>query len=63
MRRIGMAACASLLAVLPCRRAAAQDHDHARPGASGVGTVHFATSCRPAVAPRFDRFASNGHPA
>jgi hypothetical protein len=44
-----------LLAVLTAP-AAAQEHRHS-PAASGeaLGTVHFATSCTPAVAPRFDR--------
>ena len=32
--------------------AAAQEHAHAT---ESLGTVHFATSCRPAVAPQFDR--------
>src|SRR3954471_24972335 len=55
MRRIGTVARVSLLAVLTCRPAAAQDHDPAHPAPGGLGTVHFATSCRPAVAPQFDR--------
>jgi hypothetical protein len=33
--------------------AGAQDHEHATAGK--LGTVHFETSCAPAVAPRFDR--------
>ena len=34
--------------------APAQDHPHAKQ-AEQLGTVHFATSCRPAVSPLFDR--------
>ncbi len=46
---------APLLTAPLATRAAAQAHrEHAGPGA-GLGTVHFPTSCRPAVAPRFDR--------
>ena len=41
-----------LLAIAP--RARAQDHAHV-PGTERLGTVHFATSCNPAVAPQFDR--------
>ena len=33
----------------------AQDHVHAQGDAEKLGTVHFATSCSPAVAPEFDR--------
>lgn len=51
---------AALLVVLLAtpfpRPAAAQGHVHPAPGGGdGLGTVHFATSCAPAVAPRFDR--------
>ena len=35
--------------------AAAQEHEHAGTAPGKVGTVHFATSCRPAAAPQFDR--------
>jgi hypothetical protein len=35
--------------------AAAQDHQHAAPGAEKLGTVHFATSCSAAAQPSFDR--------
>ena len=45
----------SLLAlVVLATRLPAQAHAHPG-GAEQLGTVHFATSCRPAVAPTFDR--------
>ena len=47
-----VAACAALLFL--AAPAAAQEHPHQHP-ADSLGTVHFATSCAPAVAPRFDR--------
>ncbi|HEX2780745.1 MAG TPA: hypothetical protein VHM30_14685, partial [Gemmatimonadaceae bacterium] len=55
MTRPGLASVAALLLVLPAT-AVAQAHA-AHHGASGekLGTVHFATSCSPAVATRFDR--------
>ncbi len=44
---------AVLLVALLATRASAQAHaEHA---GAGLGTVHFSTSCRPEVAPRFDR--------
>jgi hypothetical protein len=54
MKRLSIAA-AAVLCLLPAR-APAQQHAHA-PGSSPerLGTVHFANSCSPAVAPLFDR--------
>jgi hypothetical protein len=46
-------ASAALLAV-SAHVAVAQEHAHPAP-AENLGTVHFQTSCSPAVAPRFDR--------
>jgi tetratricopeptide (TPR) repeat protein len=52
-RRLGPLAAALLLAASP---APAQQPDHAAHAvAERLGTVHFATSCAPAVAPAFDR--------
>jgi hypothetical protein len=54
MRRTTIATAAILL-VLP---ASARSQEHAHPQgapAEVLGTVHFATTCRPAVAPQFDR--------
>ena len=46
---------ALLLVALLATHAAAQGHpDHATPRAE-LGSVHFPTSCRPEVAPSFDR--------
>jgi tetratricopeptide (TPR) repeat protein len=42
-------------AVLAPGRAAAQGHAHPPGSAERLGTVRFATSCSPAVAPQFDR--------
>ena len=55
MTRTSAVATAVLL-TLPASTAQSQDHAHAQ-GASAekLGTVHFATSCRPVVAPQFDR--------
>jgi hypothetical protein len=44
----------ALFALAASAPAAAQDH-HARPAAEKLGTVHFPTSCAPAVAPQMDR--------
>ncbi|MBX6331380.1 MAG: hypothetical protein IRY91_06015 [Gemmatimonadaceae bacterium] len=54
MRRVLIAT--TLVLALRTPAAVAQEHPHAH-GAPGerLGTVHFATSCRPAVAQRFDR--------
>jgi hypothetical protein len=51
IRRI--APCALLVALSPV--AAAQEHRHSAASPEELGTVHFATSCAPAVAPKFDR--------
>jgi hypothetical protein len=48
------------LATLVAAPAVAQDH-HAAPAVEKLGTVHFATSCAPAVAPRMDRAVSLLH--
>ncbi|MEO6525579.1 MAG: hypothetical protein ABIP93_03030 [Gemmatimonadaceae bacterium] len=55
MNRTSVFAAVALLA-LPAARVHAQDHAHPR-GASAerLGTVHFATSCSPAVNSQFDR--------
>ncbi len=53
MTRLSAFARAALLAALLPGSIAAQGHPH--PAGGGLGTVHFATSCRPAVAPQFDR--------
>ena len=44
-----------LLAALLASRVAAQEHPHPAGASDGLGTVHFTTSCQPAVAPQFDR--------
>jgi hypothetical protein len=55
MTRVCSAAAAILLTV-PAFAAYPQDHAHGGDtGAEKLGTVHFATSCNPSVAPRFDR--------
>ncbi|MET0397019.1 MAG: hypothetical protein ABW277_09375 [Longimicrobiaceae bacterium] len=53
MTRFSASARAVLLAALLPLPVAAQGHPH--PTGAGLGTVHFATSCSPAAAPRFDR--------
>ena len=55
MTRLSVAA-AAVLFTLPALAAYAQEHAHF-PGAPAekLGTVHFATSCSPRVAPQFDR--------
>lgn len=45
---------ASVIGVAFASKAFAQDHQHHPPGEK-LGTVHFQTSCSPAVAPAFDR--------
>ena len=40
---------------LSCAGSAAAQHAHAPTANGRLGTVHFATSCRPAIAPQFDR--------
>ncbi len=46
---------AALLVALMATRSVAQVHDHAMAGTEKLGSVHFATSCAPFVAPQFDR--------
>jgi len=54
MKRLSIAA-ATVLCLLPAR-VLTQGHAHPSAGSpEKLGTVHFATSCSPAVAPRFDR--------
>ena len=55
MTRVSVLAAAVLLTV-PASAAHAQEHAHAQGAPTEkLGTVHFATSCSPAVAPQFDR--------
>ena len=54
MRLTGFGALAALVAVLLPAPGAAQDH-HAAHAGEKLGTVHFATSCAPALAPKLDR--------
>jgi hypothetical protein len=54
MTRVTTAIHAIALATIAAAPAAAQDH-HAAHAAEKLGTVHFPTSCAPAVAPRMDR--------
>jgi hypothetical protein len=55
MKRVSVAAVAVLLA-LPALAAYPQNHVHTDAAAAErLGTVHFATSCSPSVAPTFDR--------
>ena len=46
---------AVLVTLLLAAPLAAQDHHHATAAAEQTGSVHFATSCRPAVASEYDR--------
>jgi tetratricopeptide repeat protein len=53
--------CLLAMVILAGAVSAAQDqHEHGGP-ADRLGTVHFATSCRPAVAPLFDRGVAQLH--
>jgi hypothetical protein len=45
----------ALLLLLPASQGTAQAHDHSSSTPEKLGTVHFSTSCAPAVAPQFDR--------
>jgi hypothetical protein len=55
MRRVSVAVAAVLL-TLPAFAAYPQEHGHPQGAPTEkLGTVHFATSCSPAVAPQFDR--------
>jgi len=58
MTRLSLLLVATTFVALPlgARPLAAQAHAHADAGhAESIGTVHFPTSCAPAVAPRMDR--------
>src|SRR5438105_88122 len=59
MRRFTTSAAFVLLTV-PAFHAYAQDHPH-HDSAEKLGTVHFATSCNPKVAPQFDRAVALVH--
>ncbi|MGI9078597.1 MAG: hypothetical protein ACR2G6_14895, partial [Gemmatimonadaceae bacterium] len=48
-------AAAAVLLILPGFAAYPQDHAHPEQAAEKLGTVHFATSCKPRVAPQFNR--------
>jgi hypothetical protein len=54
-RTVVRAAVPLLAVLLAAGRAAAQGHAHPPAATERLGTVRFATSCRPAVAPQFDR--------
>jgi hypothetical protein len=60
MRRVSVAATAALLG-LPALAASAQEHAHPQIAPGEFGTVHFATSCAPKVAPQFDRAVAMLH--
>jgi len=45
----------ALLVTVLVSRSVAQAHDHAMAANEKLGSVHFSTSCAPAVAPQFDR--------
>lgn len=53
--RIGLATRATILLLLVVGRASSQEHLHHHDATEKLGTVHFQTSCTPAVAPQFDR--------
>ena len=46
---------AAMLLAAPARSLAQHEHDHAHPVPEKFGSVHFPTSCKPEVAPAFDR--------
>jgi len=50
----GVVVAVILASPITAHRLAAQDHAHPQQGGR-LGTVHFRTSCQPAVAPQFDR--------
>lgn len=52
---------APLLLAFLATQALAQGHDHPSPSGEQIGTVHFATSCAPAVAAPFDRAVTYLH--
>ncbi|HYS69139.1 MAG TPA: hypothetical protein VEM14_02790, partial [Gemmatimonadaceae bacterium] len=53
--RIGVAPRATILLLFVVARASSQEHTHRPDATEKLGTVHFQTSCNPAVAPQFDR--------
>jgi tetratricopeptide (TPR) repeat protein len=53
VRHLGIVSMA--LALAAAAPAAAQEHEHAGMAGEKLGTVHFATSCRAAAQPQFDR--------
>ncbi|HWJ20822.1 MAG TPA: hypothetical protein VNS52_00595 [Gemmatimonadaceae bacterium] len=56
MTRAVLAARAAAMLLVAAGRAAAQEHVHSHDASpERLGTLHFQTSCSPAVAPRFDR--------
>ncbi len=55
MRAMSPAVGATLLVSVLTSGLAAQEHMHRPAAEAGLGTVHFPTSCRSGVAPRFDR--------
>src|SRR5471032_718811 len=54
MTRVSVAVAAIIL-TLPAFAAYSQEHAHTDGAAEKLGTVHFATTCRPSVAPQFNR--------
>jgi hypothetical protein len=54
MKRVSVAAAAVVLS-LHVQPASAQEHAHPQVAPGDFGTVHFATSCNPEVAPQLDR--------
>lgn len=54
-------ALASAVLVLAAATARAQEHPHPSGSPERLGSVHFATSCSPAVAPQFDRAVALMH--
>ena len=52
---------AALLLVMLASRSLAQEHEHQGVAGEKIGTVHFATSCSPAVAASFDRAVTFMH--
>jgi len=53
--RIGVAPRATILLLFVVARASSQEQTHSHGATEKLGTVHFQTSCNPAVAPQFDR--------
>jgi hypothetical protein len=55
MPRISVSSIGALVVFASGSPAVAQDHVHPAGSSEKLGTVHFQTSCSPAVAPQFDR--------